>query len=65
MANAAATLSMITLDRYLRMTRPRVDAKLSTALEHVALAVKRISNELTVAALRGELGLSGRNQRAG
>ncbi|MGZ6241614.1 MAG: class 1 fructose-bisphosphatase [Candidatus Binataceae bacterium] len=59
MANAAATLSVITLDRYLRMTRPRVDAKLSTALEHVALAVKRISNELTVAALRGELGLSG------
>ena len=59
MANAAATLSTITLDRYLRMTRPRVEAKLSTALEHVALAVKRISNELTVAALRGELGLTG------
>ena len=65
MANAAATLSVITLDRYLRMTRPRVDAKLSNALDHVALAVKRISNELTVAALRGELGLTWRNQRAG
>jgi fructose-1,6-bisphosphatase I len=59
MANRTADLSMITLDRYLRMTRPRIEAKLSATLERVALAVKRIANELAVAALHGELGLSG------
>ena len=59
MANAAATLSLITLDRYLRMTTPANRGETEHALEHVALAVKRISNELTAAALRGELGLSG------
>jgi fructose-1,6-bisphosphatase I len=50
--------SMITLDRYLR-TRERMDAELIVTLEHVAQAVKRISNELARAALKGELGYSG------
>lgn len=54
-----ADASIITLDRYLRTSSPRIEAKLSATLERVALAVKRIANELAVAALRGELGLSG------
>ena len=58
-AEVSARVPMITLERYLRSMRPRMDAKLSATLERVALAVKRISNELAVAALRGELGLSG------
>src|SRR6266478_4147058 len=49
---------MITLDRYLR-TGQRIDPGLIVALEQVALAVKRISNELAGAALKGELGYSG------
>src|SRR6266481_9860253 len=49
---------MITLDRYLR-TGQRIDPGLILALEQVALAVKRISNELAGAALKGELGDSG------
>ena len=36
---------MITLDRYLR-TGQRIEPGLMAALEQVALAVKRISNEL-------------------
>src|SRR5271154_4661158 len=59
MGNPSADVSMITLDRYLRTASPRIEPKLSATLGQVALAVKRISNELTVAALRGELGLSG------
>jgi fructose-1,6-bisphosphatase I len=59
MANPSSDASMITLNRYLRTTSPRIDAKLSATLGQVALAVKRISNELAVAPLRGELGLSG------
>src|SRR3984893_17401474 len=58
MANPRAKLSMITLDRYLR-TGQRIDPGLIVALEQVALAVKRISNELAGAALKGELGYSG------
>src|ERR1700694_4657702 len=50
--------SMITLDRYLR-TRERIGPELIVTLEHVAQAVKRISNELARAALKGELGYSG------
>jgi fructose-1,6-bisphosphatase I len=50
---------MITLDRYLRSASPRIEPGLSATLRQVALAVKRISNELAVAPLRGELGLSG------
>jgi fructose-1,6-bisphosphatase len=58
MANPWAKLSMITLDRYLR-TGQRIDPGLILALEQAALAVKRISNELAGAALKGELGYSG------
>jgi fructose-1,6-bisphosphatase I len=50
--------SMITLDRYLR-TRERIGPELVVTLEQVAHAVKRISNELARAALKGELGYSG------
>src|SRR5260370_9095258 len=49
---------MITLDRYL-CAGQRVDPGLIVALEQVGLAVKRISNELAGAALKGELGYSG------
>ncbi|MGH7931628.1 MAG: class 1 fructose-bisphosphatase [Candidatus Binataceae bacterium] len=49
---------MITLDRYLR-TSQRIDPGLIVTLEQIALAVKRISNELAGAALKGELGYSG------
>jgi fructose-1,6-bisphosphatase I len=59
MAKPSADASMITLDRYLRSARPRIEQGLSATLEQVALAVKRISNELAIAALKGELGLSG------
>jgi len=59
MGNPSADASMITLDRYLRSARLRIDPGLSATLGRVALAVKRISNELAVAALKGELGLSG------
>src|SRR5216683_2972628 len=59
MGNPSADASMITLDRYLRSARLRIDPGLSATLGQVALAVKRISNELAVAALKGELGLSG------
>ncbi len=58
MANLWAKPSMVTLDRYLR-TGQRIDPGLIVALEQVALAVKRISNELAGAALKGELGYSG------
>ena len=58
MANLWAKPSMMTLDRYLR-TGQRIDPGLIVALEQVALAVKRISNELAGAALKGELGYSG------
>jgi fructose-1,6-bisphosphatase I len=58
MVNLAAD-SVITLDRYLRSTSPRLEQGMVVTLEEIALAVKRISNELTVAALRGELGSSG------
>src|SRR5713226_1982580 len=58
MANSWAKPSMITLDRYLR-TGQRIDPTLIVALEQVALAVKRISNELAGAALKAELGYSG------
>ena len=58
MANPWAKPSMVTLDRYLR-TGQRIDPGLIVALEQVALAVKRISNELAGAALKGELGYSG------
>ncbi|HVB82967.1 MAG TPA: class 1 fructose-bisphosphatase [Candidatus Binataceae bacterium] len=50
---------MITLDRYLRAALPPMEPGLSATLRQVALAVKRISNELAVAPLRGRLGLSG------
>jgi fructose-1,6-bisphosphatase I len=59
MAKPSSDASVITLDRYLRTTSPRIEPGLSATLRQVALAVKRISNELAVAALRGELGLSG------
>jgi fructose-1,6-bisphosphatase I len=59
MGNPSADVSMITLDRYLRTASPRIEPKLSATLGQVALAVKRIANELAIAALRGELGLSG------
>src|SRR5713226_3687642 len=58
MANSWAKPSMITLDRYLR-TGQRIEPGLIVALEQAALAVKRISNELAGAALKGELGYSG------
>src|ERR1700694_4534914 len=58
MANLWAKPSMMTLDRYLR-TGQRIDPGLIVALEQGALAVKRISNELAGAALKGELGYSG------
>ena len=58
MANLSAD-SVITLDRYLRSTSPRLEQGLIVTLEEVALAAKRISNELAVAALRGKLGSSG------
>ena len=58
-AEVSAGIPMISLERYLRSMKPRMDAKLSATLERIAVAVKRISNELAVAALRGELGLSG------
>jgi fructose-1,6-bisphosphatase I len=50
--------SMMTLDRYLHMCE-RIGPELISALESVAHAVKRISNELAGAALKGELGYSG------
>lgn len=50
--------SMMTLDRFLR-TRERIGPELIVTLESVAHAVKRISNELARAALKGELGYSG------
>ena len=59
MANLLADASMITLDRYLRSAGSRMEPELRATLGQVALAVKRISNELAVAPLRGELGLSG------
>jgi len=59
MANLLADASMITLDRYLRSAGARMEPELRATLGQVALAVKRISNELAVAPLRGELGLSG------
>jgi len=59
MANRSADTSMITLDRYLRSVHPRIEQSVAVTLEQVALAVKRISNELAIAALRGELGLTG------
>ena len=59
MANPSADPSMITLDRYLRSANPRIETALRVTLGQVALAVKRISNELAIAALRGELGLTG------
>lgn len=59
MANQSVDASLITLDRYLRSAGPRIEPGLSATLVQVALAVKRISNELGVAALKGELGLSG------
>jgi fructose-1,6-bisphosphatase I len=59
MGNPSADVSMITLDRYLRDASPQIEPKLSATLGHVALAVKRIANELSVAAIRGELGQSG------
>ena len=59
MANPSADTSMITLERYLRSARPRIEQSVAVTLEQVALAVKRISNELAIAALRGELGLTG------
>ena len=48
----------MTLDRYLR-TRDRIGPELIETLESVAHSVKRISNELARAALKGELGYSG------
>jgi fructose-1,6-bisphosphatase I len=59
MASPLANPSMITLDGYLRTASPRMEPGLIVTLEQVALAVKRISNELAGAALRGELGSSG------
>ncbi len=59
MAKPSSDASMITLDRYLRSAGSRMEPGLRATLAQVALAVKRISNELAVAALRGELGLSG------
>ncbi len=59
MANQSADASLITLERYLRGAHPRIEPGLSATLGQVALAVKRISNELAIAALKGELGLSG------
>jgi fructose-1,6-bisphosphatase I len=50
--------SMIALDRYLR-TNKGISPELVVTLEQVAHAVKRISNELARAALKGELGYSG------
>ncbi len=50
--------SIITLDRYLR-TGQQIGPELIVTLEQVARAVKRISNELARAALKGELGYSG------
>jgi fructose-1,6-bisphosphatase len=50
--------SMITLDRYMR-TSKRFCPEVVVTLEQVAHAVKRISNELARAALKGELGYSG------
>jgi fructose-1,6-bisphosphatase I len=59
MGNPSADVSMITLERYLRSASPPMEQGLIVTLEQVALAVKRISSELAVAALRGGLGLSG------
>lgn len=59
MGNPSADESVITLDRYLSSSSPRIQQGLSTTLRQVALAVKRISNELAIAALKGKLGLSG------
>src|SRR6202049_2771837 len=59
MAGPFANPSMITLDSYLRTASPRMEPGLIVTLEQVALAVKRISNELAGAALRGELGSTG------
>lgn len=59
MVNPSADASMITLDRYLRASSPRIEQGMILTLEQVALAVKRISNQLACAALRGELGSSG------
>jgi hypothetical protein len=59
MGNPSADVSMITLERYLRSASPPMEQGLIVTLEQVALAVKRISSELAVAALRGGLGLPG------
>jgi len=59
MATASAEAPVIALDRYLRATAPKMEPGLIVTLEQVGLAVKRIASELTVAALRGELGSSG------
>src|SRR5689334_2077488 len=59
MANPSHETSMITLDRYLREADTRIEPGLSATLQQVALAVKRISNELAIAPLRGELGQTG------
>ncbi len=59
MATASADPSHIALDRYLRAATPKIEPGLVATLEQVGLAVKRIANQLAVAALRGALGSSG------